>query len=46
MIAIEDYCCMICCKPKNDSDNGGEEDAEGNYWTYCRECDAWTSHSE
>jgi hypothetical protein len=37
-------CCMICGLPKNDSPSGGEEDQDGNYWTYCRDCDAWTAH--
>jgi hypothetical protein len=40
----EPFLCMICVKEKNDSPTGGEEDEYGDYWTYCRDCDVWTSH--
>lgn len=35
--------CMMCGEYANDA-NGPEEDGEGDWWNYCRECDCWTSH--
>ena len=42
---MEVMCCMMCGKEVCDQPAGSpEEDEYGNWWTYCRKCDTWTSH--
>ena len=42
---MKDMHCMVCWKEKCDQPTGApEEDEYGDWWTYCADCDAWTSH--
>ncbi len=38
------YLCHECSRPALDAARALEVDREGDYWVYCRACDAWTSH--
>jgi len=39
----------VCCKEPQPDEFGylaEEEDEYGDWWTYCKECDVWTSHPQ
>ncbi len=46
MLFEDDVFCMMCGKFGTDAPGGVEEDVNGDWWSYCRKCNTWTSHPE
>lgn len=41
---MNEYLCMMCGERKFDGPDSGQMDEYGDTWTYCEDCDEWTSH--
>ncbi len=45
MMQWPELLCMVCGLPKFDGPDSGYVDEYGDMWTYCKDCDEWTSHA-